>query len=347
MDKILASFQLAHPTASKNQIKKRILDIADKERHPAGHGSQRWIVKEEAKSKAGIVLPDAAYTPKRGKKAGPGSTPSSASSSSSSAASASATAVATAGSSSSRVLTVAAAIANMSSPSSRLRSATSSAASASKSLPIASPLLPRPPSASSTPSSLKKLAGKSSPKVSISKDGDVVDAVEAGDKFAVSSGIDGEAVATRDGTAGSATSPARKIPFTTPLPPVSSSSSSSSSTSSSSNSSSSSSRSSSSSGVPKKVTTSLLNFFNKPSDKASKKSEKKEKTEEEEVKDKEKEDKEKKEKEEREKKEKEEREKNYLVINLEDSCSGIGHTVTAAAGAAVGTGTGTGPVEGQ
>jgi hypothetical protein len=67
-----------------------------------------------------------------------------------------------------------------------------------------------------------------------------------------------------------------------------------------------------------------LNFFNKPSEKTLKKSDKKEKTEEEEVRDKE--------KEEKEKKEKEEREKNYLVINLEDSCSGIGHTVTAGAG---------------
>ena len=76
-----------------------------------------------------------------------------------------------------------------------------------------------------------------------------------------------------------------------------------------------------------------------------KKSDKKEKTEEEEVRDKEKEEKEKKENEEREKKEKEEREKNYLVINLEDSCSGIGHTVTTAGAAAAGTETGA--VEGQ
>lgn len=88
-----------------------------------------------------------------------------------------------------------------------------------------------------------------------SKEGDAVDAVEEGDKLAVASGIDGEAVATRDGTAGLATSPARKIPFTTPRPPVSSNSSSSSSSSNSSSSSISSSRRSSIGGCNDWLTT--------------------------------------------------------------------------------------------
>jgi hypothetical protein len=36
MPKLQESFQLAHPTAAKAQIKKRIPEIAEKEKHPLG-----------------------------------------------------------------------------------------------------------------------------------------------------------------------------------------------------------------------------------------------------------------------------------------------------------------------
>lgn len=136
----------------------------------------------------------------------------------------------------------------------------------------------------------------SSPAVSADEVGNVVDAVEAREELAVPSGIDGKA-----------TSPARKIPFTTPRPPVPSSSSS---------------ISSSSNGATRKVSSSLLNFFNKPSssieskNKAVTKTDKKEKSEEDKV------------------KEIEENEKAYSVINIEDSCSGLGQVPVAVAAAA-------------
>ena len=290
MDKILASFQLSHPTASKNQIKRKILDIAEKERHPSGHGSQRWIVKEEAKSKAGIVLPDAAFTPKRVKKSGTVCTPSSSS-----------TTTATATSSSSRVFPVRAAAISMASPSSRSRIPASGVPS-SRSVLAASPSLPLSPSP--TPSSSKQLASESSPTVSIDDDGVIVDGVVACEKTAMKYDMDGNDVAALDGPSGSATSPARKIPFTTPRPPISSSSSSS--------------GSNCSSGAPKKVTTSLLNFFNKPTPFTDSienvvKKVNKEKSEE------------------GAREETEEKEKAYLIINVDDSCSGLGHTVTPAA----------------
>ena len=87
------------------QIRRRILDMADKERHALGHGSQRWIVKEEVRAKAGLELAEAIFTPKRAKKP---AAPTAAVSSSSSAvttasASASATASASASASSSVV----------------------------------------------------------------------------------------------------------------------------------------------------------------------------------------------------------------------------------------------------
>ena len=45
------------------QIRRRIIDIADKEKHALGHGSQRWLVKSDVREKAGISLPQALFTP--------------------------------------------------------------------------------------------------------------------------------------------------------------------------------------------------------------------------------------------------------------------------------------------
>ena len=45
--------------------------MAEKERHSEGYGSQRWIVKEEVRVKAGVVLPQALFTPRKLKRIAP------------------------------------------------------------------------------------------------------------------------------------------------------------------------------------------------------------------------------------------------------------------------------------
>jgi hypothetical protein len=48
IDKLIQSFQ--HPNhlhISKVQIKKRMLEIAEKSKHVDGHGTARWVVKKE------------------------------------------------------------------------------------------------------------------------------------------------------------------------------------------------------------------------------------------------------------------------------------------------------------
>ncbi len=47
IDKLVNAFVEQCPHISKAQTKKRLLEIAEKKKHAEGHGSPRWIVKEE------------------------------------------------------------------------------------------------------------------------------------------------------------------------------------------------------------------------------------------------------------------------------------------------------------
>ena len=53
------------------QIRRHIIEMAEKERHSEGYGSQRWIVKEEVRVKAGVILPQALFTPRKLKRITP------------------------------------------------------------------------------------------------------------------------------------------------------------------------------------------------------------------------------------------------------------------------------------
>jgi hypothetical protein len=47
VDKLVESFYLLNPGLVKAQIKKRILEIAERRQHSDGYGSKRWMVKAE------------------------------------------------------------------------------------------------------------------------------------------------------------------------------------------------------------------------------------------------------------------------------------------------------------
>jgi hypothetical protein len=56
VDKLVLSFHAENPNVPKAQIKRRIAEIAEKERHPDGHGSLRFVVKSEMKEKANVEV---------------------------------------------------------------------------------------------------------------------------------------------------------------------------------------------------------------------------------------------------------------------------------------------------
>jgi len=64
VDKLVNAFQAEHPKLAKTHVKKRIGEIAEKERHADGHGTQRWIVKKEFVAKAQMSdLKQVEFTP--------------------------------------------------------------------------------------------------------------------------------------------------------------------------------------------------------------------------------------------------------------------------------------------
>lgn len=70
IDKLVNAFVEQCPHISKAQTKKRLLEIAEKKKHAEGHGSPRWIVKEEVLLLSSVavdanrpVLKPVEYTP--------------------------------------------------------------------------------------------------------------------------------------------------------------------------------------------------------------------------------------------------------------------------------------------
>lgn len=69
VDKLVASFQAEYPAiaqvVSKTQTRKRITEIADKEKHVDGHGTVRWVCKKEfldaAQAATGVEVSDLVY----------------------------------------------------------------------------------------------------------------------------------------------------------------------------------------------------------------------------------------------------------------------------------------------
>ncbi len=53
MDKLVNTFHDDHSNIAKAQIKKKISEIAEKEKHADGYGSARWVVKADAVTSAG------------------------------------------------------------------------------------------------------------------------------------------------------------------------------------------------------------------------------------------------------------------------------------------------------
>ena len=68
VDKLVESFHALNPTLVKAQLKKRILDIAERRQHSDGYGSKRWMVKEEMLATQTVTAPSVVFTPLKEKK---------------------------------------------------------------------------------------------------------------------------------------------------------------------------------------------------------------------------------------------------------------------------------------
>ncbi len=69
VDKLVESFHALNPTLVKAQLKKRILDIAERRQHSDGYGSKRWMVKEDIlATHQAVTASSVVFTPLKEKK---------------------------------------------------------------------------------------------------------------------------------------------------------------------------------------------------------------------------------------------------------------------------------------
>ena len=56
IDKLVEGFKELFPNFAKSQIKKKILEISDKSKHPDGYGSSRFMVKRDLFDKLALQV---------------------------------------------------------------------------------------------------------------------------------------------------------------------------------------------------------------------------------------------------------------------------------------------------